>query len=137
MKFSRKREAIMEAICATDAHPNAEWVYAKLKPDYPDLSLATVYRNIALFRQQGRVVCVATVNGQERYDAKINPHPHFICKACAEVMDMDVQLLEEKALQGLEKRLNITIEDCKINLFGLCGACMEKQSNDKEITLYG
>ena len=43
-RYSRKREAILNAIQSTDCHPSAEWVYQTLKPTHPDLSLGTVYR---------------------------------------------------------------------------------------------
>ena len=52
-RYSRKREAILNAIQSTDCHPSAEWVYQTLKPTHPDLSLGTVYRNLVLFQQQG------------------------------------------------------------------------------------
>ena len=41
-KKSRKRDAILACVCSTDTHPTAEWVYTRLKPDIPDLSLGTV-----------------------------------------------------------------------------------------------
>ena len=37
--FSRKRQAILQAVCGTDCHPTAEWVYHAVKPQYTDLSL--------------------------------------------------------------------------------------------------
>ena len=52
-KKSRKRDAILACVCSTDTHPTAEWVYTQLKPDIPDLSLGTVYRNLAMFRREG------------------------------------------------------------------------------------
>ena len=45
--YSRKREAILNTVRGTTLHPSAEWVYHELKPSYPDLSLGTVYRNLA------------------------------------------------------------------------------------------
>ena len=44
--FSRKRMAILNTLQETTLHPTADWVYARLKPRYPDLSLGTVYRNL-------------------------------------------------------------------------------------------
>ena len=52
--FSSKREAIFKTIASTKSHPSAKWVYDKLKDEIPNLSLGTVYRNIALFKEQGR-----------------------------------------------------------------------------------
>ena len=54
-RHSPKREAILECLRSTTCHPSAEWVYAQLKPRIPDLSLATVYRNLARFRAEGAV----------------------------------------------------------------------------------
>ena len=48
-KNSKKRQVILEALAATTAHPTAQELYQQLKPDYPDLSLGTVYRNLSLF----------------------------------------------------------------------------------------
>ena len=45
---------------------NPRWVYDKLKPEIPDLSLGTVYRNIALFKDEGKVSVICNVNGEER-----------------------------------------------------------------------
>ena len=65
-KRSKKRDAILACICGTDCHPSAEWVYTQLKPQIPDLSLGTVYRNISMFREEGTIVSVGVVNGLER-----------------------------------------------------------------------
>lgn len=67
-RYSRKREAILNAIQSTDCHPSAEWVYQTLKPTHPDLSLGTVYRNLVLFQQQGLIQSIGVVKGQERFD---------------------------------------------------------------------
>ena len=47
-KKSRKREAMLAALRATTEHPTAEMLYNTLKPEYPELSLGTVYRNLDL-----------------------------------------------------------------------------------------
>ena len=49
-KRSRKRDAILACVRATTCHPSAEWVYQRLKPTIPDLSLGTVYRNLSMFK---------------------------------------------------------------------------------------
>lgn len=66
----------------------------RLKPDIPDLSLGTVYRNLALFREEGKAMSVATVAGQERFDGRTHPHAHFICEKCGRVDDVDAVLPE-------------------------------------------
>ena len=72
-KFSRKREAILTCLHGTTCHPTAEWVYQQLKPQFPDLSLGTVYRNLAAFKAEGVIDSVGVVNGLERYDGNTIP----------------------------------------------------------------
>ena len=48
-KNSKKRAAILACLQNTKTHPTAEWIYQQLKPQIPDLSLGTVYRNLSLF----------------------------------------------------------------------------------------
>ena len=92
-RYSRKREAILNAIQSTDCHPSAEWVYQTLKPTHPDLSLGTVYRNLVLFQQQGLIQSIGVVKGQERFDGCIAPHSHLICTCCGAVMDLPHPML--------------------------------------------
>ena len=86
---SKKRDAIREILLASYDHPSVEEIYRRLKPDIPDLSLGTVYRNLALFREEGKAMSVATVAGQERFDGRTHPHAHFICEKCGRVDDVD------------------------------------------------
>ena len=64
---------------------------------------------------------VAHVNGQERYDARVEPHTHFICRRCARVID----LLElEDAISGMygeiEHRFGCLPESHTLTVSGLC-----------------
>ncbi len=123
-KHSRKREAILDVLRSTKTHPSAEWVYAQLKPSYPDLSLGTVYRNLSLFREDGQIICVGTVNGQERFDANTKPHAHFICDRCGEVIDMEGRLCFDPgdAASGFFAG---SIDYCEVTFHGKCLKCME------------
>ena len=73
IRYSKKREALLQIIQDTECHPSAEWLYQTLKPQHPDLSLGTVYRNLQFFREQGIIKSVGVVNGQERFDAETAP----------------------------------------------------------------
>ena len=88
-KHSRKRDAILECLRCTTSHPTAEWIYTQLKPTIPDLSLATVYRNLAMFKDEGTIDSVGVYNGLERFDFRTDPHAHFICRICGAVSDIN------------------------------------------------
>ena len=121
-KHFRKREAILNCLRQTDVHPSAEWVYGQLKPEIEDLSLGTVYRNLALFKKQGQITSVATVNGVERFDANTVPHVHFICSGCDAVMDMH-QIPVPTQLG--ESCTGCHVESCQLTFTGLCSNCQD------------
>ena len=52
-KQFRKRNAILACLRGTTCHPSAEKLYQMLQQEHPDISLATVYRTLALFKSQG------------------------------------------------------------------------------------
>lgn len=87
-KQFKKRNAILSCLRGTVLHPSAEMVHEMLREEHPDISLATIYRNLALFKSQGLIQSVGTVNGSERFDADTRPHVHFICTACGAVIDL-------------------------------------------------
>ena len=54
-RHSKKRDAILSCIRRSHLHPSAEWIYTQLKPEHPDLSLGTVYRNLAVKAERSSV----------------------------------------------------------------------------------
>ena len=123
-KQFRKRNAIMECLKATDLHPSAETVHEMLQAEHPDISLATVYRNLALFKKQGLIQSIGTVNGIERFDANTDPHVHFICTGCDAVLDFP-QVEVPQSLGGkAEKETGCRIEGCQLTFTGLCKKCI-------------
>lgn len=124
--YSRKREAILNAIRSTTSHPTAEWVYQKLKPLYPDLSLGTVYRNISQFKKDGTIMSVGTVNGQERYDGNTKPHTHFVCLNCGAVLDIPGEFMKDGINEEVSKKFNIQVDDYEIMFRGICSDCLKR-----------
>ena len=124
-RYSKKREAILDLIRSTEEHPSADWVYQKLKPEYPDLSLGTVYRNLARFKEEGVVASVGTVNGQERFDAMVKPHAHFICKTCGSVMDFHGLEQNENMDRLVEEKYGMKIDHHELVFYGTCPHCIQ------------
>ena len=129
-KHFRKRDAILSCVRSTDVHPSADWVFDQVRKEIPDISLATVYRNLALFKQQGLIASVATVRGVERFDANVNPHVHFICSSCDAVIDLH-QIEVPQSLNGrVEESSGCRVENCQLTFTGLCRDC--RPANQEE-----
>ena len=123
-KQFRKRNAIYECLRSTQAHPSAEMVHEMLQQEHPDISLATVYRNLTYFRNNGMAVSVATVWGVERFDANTQPHVHFICDGCDAVLDLDS--IPVPALStAVEESSGCQVSDCRLIFSGLCKNCQK------------
>lgn len=126
-KQFRKRSAILTCLQNTHAHPSAEMLHEMLHPEHPDISLATVYRNLALFKQQGLIQSLGTVNGIERFDANTLPHVHFICTNCAAVSDLP-QIQIPQQLQGtVEETTGGCVRECQLSFTGICQTCCQKE----------
>ena len=122
-RYSKKREAILEILKSTTSHPSAEWIYLQLKQAYPDISLGTVYRNLAQFKEQGKIISLGHVNGVERFDGTTEPHVHFICTGCGEVKDLHhLQVPSQLCLEAAEESGSI-VRQCQLTFTGLCGNC--------------
>lgn len=128
-KRSRQREAILACLQATDLHPSAEWIYRQVKKEIPNLSLGTVYRNLAFFTETGKAKSLGAIDGQERFDGDVSAHPHFICKRCGTVLDWPVEA--EKMLPEAEesaRSLGVRITETEIRFSGLCAECLKEQA---------
>ena len=122
-KQFRKRNAILTCLRGTTTHPSAEMVHQMLHEEHPDISLATVYRNLSLFRNQGLVVSVATVRGVERFDATTDPHVHFICTGCDAVIDLPEVEVPQSLGSTAEHSTGCRVASCQLTFTGLCKAC--------------
>ena len=125
-KKSKKRDAILNCIRQTKCHPTAEWIHQQLKPEFPDLSLGTVYRNIAMFKEEGVIQSIGVVNGLERYDFTTAPHTHFVCTQCGEVTDLDDVVLPASVVKETEAA-GCTVTGYQLQFTGVCARCQAKK----------
>ena len=122
-KQFRKRNAILECLRSTHMHPSAEMVHEMLREEHPDISLATVYRNLNYFKQQGLVSSVATVKGIERFDANTRDHVHFVCENCDAVLDLHQIQVPENLDTEVKNTCGCQVNSCQVTLTGLCANC--------------
>lgn len=122
LKYSRQRESIKEFLQGREDHPTADMIYESVRRIYPNISLGTVYRNLSLLVSIGEIAKISTPEGADRFDAKLSPHNHFICRRCHRVMDLEMENLDhimEKARAGAPG----AIDGYTVHFFGLCREC--------------
>ena len=123
----RKRNTILSSLQQSKAHPSAEALYHSLRQEHPDISLATVYRNLALFKSQGLIRSLGTVSGVERFDGDVRPHAHFVCSGCGAVVDMPEAGVPD--CSGAAREMGCRVEHAQLILTGLCRDCLSRKNN--------
>lgn len=124
-RITPQRLAVIRAFAAGQ-HPTAEEAYKVLAPDYPSMSLATVYKTIALLKAEGLILEIDFGARDNRYDIlKPYPHPHAICMRCGAVADpRDPDLAALTAQVARDTGFQITSH--RLDFFGLCPKCRAK-----------
>jgi len=130
LRHSHQRDMIYRYLMSTEEHPSAEMIYNQLKEEVQGLSLGTVYRNLKLLEELGKVRKVASYQGTERYDAKCGDHVHFLCRHCGSVYDViDADAGAIRAALPLDRSYKITKLDLTVT--GTCPDCADKDDAEK------
>ena len=122
MRYSRQRETVYDVVASTKSHPDADWIYGKVKEVIPAISLGTVYRNLKTLTDSGQLITLETSLGSIHYDADLSPHEHFVCTKCGRISDLFIPSEDVKALE--DSGYTVTAE--KRIFYGICKECNQK-----------
>lgn len=127
MNFSRQREIIYDQVMNYPTHPTVEEVYNALKPDNPNLSLGTVYRNLNQLSEAGMLMKIPIADGSDRFDGRTDCHYHMICEKCGRVFDIELDCLDEIP-QTVMRENGHRITRVTLNLKGVCAGCLSEEN---------
>ena len=105
MKRSRQRDAIVAFLKTRKDHPTADMVYQEIRNEIPNISLGTVYRNLAQLSERGDILRLPCDGKVDHFDADTRPHYHFICNVCGCVKDLQLpytQSLDASAAENFD-----------------------------------
>jgi len=121
-KRSRQRERILELLQGTGAHPTADWLYDRLKGEFPNLSMGTVYRNLNVLVEQGLIKRIDFGSTFDRFDAVTGPHYHFICEKCGAIIDLPLPI-DEALNHRVDDATPLKARGHRIEFYGVCDRC--------------
>ncbi|BAL62104.1 Fur family transcriptional regulator [Melissococcus plutonius] len=130
IRITPQRYAILEYLVENHNHPTADEIYRALEDRFPNMSVATVYNNLRLFIQIGFVHELSYGDTSSRFDFGDKKHYHAICQNCEKIVDFYYPGLED--IEGVVSKLTgFTINEHRLELYGLCPECEEKEKKEK------
>ena len=121
-----QRSLVLEAVQSLHDHPTSADVYEVVRQKYPNISRATVYRNLGVLANRGEVLRVEVPNGADRYDFFNKPHYHAKCRVCGQIFDVDMPYLADLPARVADAH-GFRIEGHEIIFDGVCSGCQERE----------
>ena len=122
MNYSRQREAILNVLKDTTSHPSAAWIYDRVRIQIPNISLGTVYRNLAALEKEGMIIKVPVGDAREHFDGDTTPHSHFYWKSCEAISDIPFD--PSDALKAAEENHGFEVHSVTYTFTGVCKDCL-------------
>jgi Fur family peroxide stress response transcriptional regulator len=128
-RTTKQRELVLNAVHSLD-HPTAQEAYTYITSTSglqikDRISLGTIYRNLQVLEEEGRIAAVPAGQDAMRYDARLDAHYHMLCGRCGKVFDVPMRYSKDIDLEA-EKQSGHRIESHDILFRGVCKNCCEE-----------
>lgn len=127
-KYSRQRELVLQILRSTKSHPTAEWIFREAKNKMPRISLGTIYRNLNVLRDEGRIQEICINENFRRYDGDIRDHYHVRCIQCGSIEDVP-HVSPRMTSDEMESITGYQIIGHRLEFWGFCRSCQSLLSN--------
>ncbi len=88
LALTPQKMAIFRTIASSCSHPQVQEIYEQVKINFPNISLATVYKNLIGFQKLDLIMEIPIVGSPSRYDAKLETHSHAVNTESGQVYDL-------------------------------------------------
>jgi Fur family ferric uptake transcriptional regulator len=122
-----QRRLLLSVMQEAEKHLDAKELYRRASEKDANISLATVYRNLHLFKEQGLIN--ERHLGQARcfYEMKhLGEHQHLVCESCGQVIEFKSPLLT-KLIDEVQHRNKFSVTKVELYLEGYCHKCKEEK----------
>jgi Fur family peroxide stress response transcriptional regulator len=125
-RLTSHRLALLRLLASSEGHPTALQLYDKLKDQFPTMSLATIYKTLAILKEENEVLEI-DLHGESRYDGnKPFSHPHLICTQCCQIFDGDDLPILEGIQQQIYEKYHFQVQHQQQIFYGLCTKCQSE-----------
>ncbi len=122
---THQRQLIYRALAESESHPSPELVYERVRAQIPSISLATIYKSIRTFIDEGLLLQVNPLHESARLDANLEPHHHLVCTVCKAVEDLPADMLAPlRTNRPLPS--GFLPRQFHVEVLGVCARCAQK-----------
>jgi Fe2+ or Zn2+ uptake regulation protein len=124
--------AVLQAIQEMPGHTTLAEILERLKPQYPALTVPTVYRNLQYLVEVGLAAQTDLGGGRHVYEFVAGkPHHHLLCLNCQCAINLPDSFLEPLR-QSLRDQYGFVPCMEHFALFGFCPDCQTQSLERKE-----
>jgi Fur family ferric uptake transcriptional regulator len=121
LKMTEQRRTLVRVALDKRGHFTADQFHRKLNGDGESISMATVYRGLALMEEAEILEGHDFADGQRRYERAMDRehHDHMICVDCRAVIEFTNERIEHLQLEAAASH-GFTVKDHSLTLFVKC-----------------
>ncbi|UCG83176.1 MAG: transcriptional repressor [Dehalococcoidia bacterium] len=121
-----QRRLLLDLLREADGHLDAKELYRRAIERDRQISLATVYRNLRLFKELGLVGEIRLDDVHCYYEIKRSAeHYHLVCSACGRVIEFESPLVAE-LVADVERKCGFQADRAVLHLEGYCQGCKDQ-----------
>lgn len=121
-----QKELVLQTVRKLRKHLTADEIYQFIIEEHPSVGKGTVYRNLNILVEEGKIRKIAIPNGSDCFDFTLEEHYHVRCVCCGNVFDVDMEVVPDLK-KNIQDSHGIRFIDYDILFRGVCVACQDKE----------
>ncbi len=90
-----QKSIVLKTVHDMKCHASADEVYDVIKKIYPNISRATVYRNLNELTKNNEIKKIEVPEGADRFDHRCFDHYHIRCIKCGKIFDIEMEYIKD------------------------------------------
>ena len=121
--MSRQKELIYNILQNSDGHLTASEIYSSARIILPNISLGTVYRDLAELYSESRIGRFISGDGTAVYDMTPGNHGHIRCCRCGVINDIP----DPELIRHITDQVPGQVISANISVDYICRKCADEQ----------